>query len=409
MTGHFNLYFKTYTGGLWSKISQLSSGVDDDRVTKATVAQDSTLWVVWERDTAAASRQVFYKTLKGNTWSGDNQLTTDATWNTLPSVMGLKGGSVWISWAKWFSTGNSYSLSYQIFNGTSWSSQIPLTTVNLSTFGDTHPDLLQDRNGTIWAFWSREMKLTTIAFQDKLFYKFSGDGGQTWSSDTQLTFGGDANNTIDDREARAIQGMDKSVWIFYSSDATGIGSLFDIYYIKTNQVYPVHDIAVTRIAVSPAKMYPWNVATINVTVADLGDFIENVQLNLQAVNKTSFNIGSASTFLASGQKATFSFTWNATLAPSSRYTIVATLAQVKGETIGAALDNTLRYKSLPILLKGDLNKDFTINIIDAAIMAVDYNSRPGDPNWNPDADLNRDGIINIIDFAILGANYSKSI
>ncbi len=409
ITGHFKLWAKTYTGGLWTRPFQLTSGSDDDQVPKSTVAQNGTLWLVWERDNSGGSRQVYYKTLNGNAWSGDIQLTIDATLNTLPNVMSVKGGSIWVSWSKFISSGSFYNIYYQTFNGTAWSNQLVLTNVNLSTFGDTHPDLVQDRNGTIWAFWSREEKLSTTIFQDKLWYKFSGNGGQTWSSDTKLTFGGDANVTIDDLEPSAIQGVDKSLWIFYSSDLTNAGSLFDIYYIKTNQIYPVHDPAVTKVTVSPAKMYPWNVATINVTLADLGDFIENIQLTVQAVNKTSFNVGSASTFLASGQSKIFSFTWNASSAPSARYTIIASILLGPGETMGAGLDNTFRYRSLAVLLRGDLNKDYTINIIDAAIMAVAYGSRPGNSSWNPNADLNRDGIVNIIDFAMLGANYGKSI
>ncbi len=411
LTGHFKLYYKTFTGGVWSSITQLTTGINDDRAPKTAIAQDSTLWIVWERANSTGGTQVFYKTLNGNAWSPDNQLTFDSTFNGLPNVMSARGGSVWVSWSKWFGNTINYNLVYQVFNGTRWSNQTLLTNVSSSsTFGDTHPDLIQDRNGTIWAVWSREMKLTTTVFQDKLFYKFSGNAGQTWSPDTQLTFGGDANNTIDDRQASTIQGIDKFLWIFYSSDATGIGSLFDIYLIKTtNPIYPVHAPAVTKITIQPTKMYPWNVATINVTVADLGDFIENIQLSVQTVNKTSFKVATAQTFLASGQSQTFSFSWNATGAPAGRYAIVASIALVPGETLGAGLGNTLRYRSLAILIKGDLDQDFNVNIIDAAIMAVAYGSTPSSPNWNPNADLDRDGVINIIDFAILGANYGKSI
>ncbi len=414
-TGSYNLYYKTFTGRVWTMPVQLTSGSSDDNVPKTTVSLDGTLWVVWERDAISTlcpsltCRQVFYKTLNGNTWSGDSQLTFDQTLNALPNVMVAKDGSIWVSWSKWISSGSLYNIYYQTFNGVTWSGQIPLTTVNISTFGDTHPDLIQDRNGTIWLFFTRETKVTTGIFQDKLFYKFSGDGGLSWSADTQLTFGGNSTNTIDDREPSTIQGRDHSLWIFYSSDATGFGSLFDIYYIKTNPIWPVHDVAVTRIQPLPVSMFPWNVAAVNVTVSDLGDLIENVQLTVQAVNKTTFTVGSGSTYLAGGTSKTFTFYWNASAASPGRYTIVASAPLVPGETIGAGMDNTLRYKTLNILYPGDLNKDGRVTIIDAGMMGAAFYSRPGYPNWNPDADIDHDGFVSIIDFGILAANYGKSI
>jgi hypothetical protein len=409
VTGLFKIYAKTYNGTVWTQPSQVTFGSGDDQVPKFTVAQDGTLWLVWERDLSFSSRQVFYKTLRGNVWSGDTQLTTDLTLNTLPNVATIKGGSIWVSWSKFQPSGSSYNIFYQTFNGTTWSSQIALTVINLSTFGDTHPDIVQDRNGTIWAFFSREMKLTTNIFQDKLWYKFSGNAGLTWSADAQLTFGGNANNTIDDEEPIAIQAVDKSLWIFYSSDATGIGSLFDIYYIKTNAIWPVHDLAVTKIQVSPLMIRTWETSNISVTVTDLGDFPDNAQLTVQAVNKTVFTVGTASHFLAATISLVFNFTWTPNSAPPGRYTIVASVTPPPGETIGASLDGTLRFRSLGVLYLGDVNRDGCVNIVDAAIMAVAYGSTPSSPNWNPAADVNRDGVVNIIDFAILGNSYGKCI
>lgn len=36
---------------------------------------------------------------------------------------------------------------------------------------------------------------------------------------------------------------------------------------------------------------------------------------------------------------------------------------------------------------GDMNGDRTLNLYDAVLLVAAYGSRPGDPNWNPDADL----------------------
>ncbi len=427
--GSYNLRYKLFNNGVWAKPVQFTTTPYDDVLPHTVVAADGTLWVFWERQYlstvcfSGACRQVWYKTLKGNTWSPDAQLTFDLTWNRMPNPMRAKDGSIWLAYSKWIgsATSGNFDVFYRTFNGTQWSSDIQLTNL---TNSDQAPDLVQDRNGTIWLFWAREFQLAPGVFQNKLMYKFSGDAGRSWTSEIQFTFGGNSTNTIDDNQPFAVQGRDQSLWIFYSSDATGAGSLFDIYYIKTNRIWPIHDLAVSSVQVSsgcvspvfPSCLYPYGdacscVATVSVTVSDLGDFIENASLTVRAVNRTSFIVSSAWSFMAGGTSKVFTFTWNSSAvgALPGRYTIIASVQPVPGETIGASLDDLLSYKTLNVLLPGDLTKDGTVNIIDAGIMGAAYNSRPGYPNWNPDADIARFGVVNIIDFGILGANYGKSI
>jgi hypothetical protein len=38
--------------------------------------------------------------------------------------------------------------------------------------------------------------------------------------------------------------------------------------------------------------------------------------------------------------------------------------------------------------EGDTNYDGIVDIYDAVLASAAYGSKPGDPNWNPDADLN---------------------
>jgi nitrous oxidase accessory protein len=62
---------------------------------------------------------------------------------------------------------------------------------------------------------------------------------------------------------------------------------------------------------------------------------------------------------------------------------------------------------VPII--GDLNFDGVVNIYDIVLAAAAYNSRPGDPNWNPYADLAPPyGIINIYDLVTAVSHYGKS-
>ncbi len=439
-TGFYNLYYKFFNSGVWSKtIYQLTASCapgctlgDGDFSPKVLVGLDSTVWVVWERDVTVPAatcasgftivcRQLFYKTLRGSVWSSEAQLTSDVTWNRWPGATITKDGSVWVVYSKWISKGSNYNLFSRTFNGTVWSAEVQRTNINALDFT---PDIVQDRNGTMWLLWDRDISVGGGFFNDKVFYEISPDGGTTWSSATQLTFGGTSVQPIDDREPIPVQGntrnldgtIDHSLWIFYDSDAFLNGTDFAIYYIKTNNIFPVHDVAVTGIGASPSKMFPWGIrklnitsATVTVQISNLGDFPENISYSVQAVNTTTFNIASSWALFSSGLSKTYTFSWNATLATPGLYTIVASLAPIAGETIGARMDDTLRFKSLGIVYPGDLDLSGHVNILDASIFGVAWQSRPGMPNWNPDADIVYNGMVDILDASVFGANWQKSI
>lgn len=53
----------------------------------------------------------------------------------------------------------------------------------------------------------------------------------------------------------------------------------------------------------------------------------------------------------------------------------------------------------------DLDSDWVVNIVDVAIGATAFHSKPGDERWNPIADINKDGVINIIDVATVAVAY----
>ncbi len=54
---------------------------------------------------------------------------------------------------------------------------------------------------------------------------------------------------------------------------------------------------------------------------------------------------------------------------------------------------------------GDVNGDLKVNILDAALIAYSYGSRPGDSRWNNAADLNNDGVVDILDAAQVAFYY----
>jgi hypothetical protein len=361
-TGQINLYAKTLRGTSWTRPATVTSGLFEDDSAKTVVGHDGTLWVVWVRVSFSPSclsgvcRQVYYKTLTGNVWSQENQLTSDNTWNTDPNVMVAKDGTIRVVYSKWMSQLKSptFNLFDRVFNGVQWSSDVQLTNINSGTFGDDYSDWAQDRNGTIWLFWSREFCLATCGgtgaiFQDKILYKSSFNGGLSWNPETQLTFGGNSTNTVDDIQPFAVQGTLQSywtLWVFYSTDALNLG--FDMFSIRTNPVYPVHDVDITTLIVSPGALVPGGITSISVTVSNPGDYLESVKLTVQATNASTFTIANVTGLFGIGSTFTYILTWNATSAPPGQYTVKAALAPAPGETTGAAIDNT-QYRPLTVL------------------------------------------------------------
>jgi hypothetical protein len=74
---------------------------------------------------------------------------------------------------------------------------------------------------------------------------------------------------------------------------------------------------------------------------------------------------------------------------------------------GQTLNITATYS--PSSLEADLNGDGTVNIMDVAIVARAFGSKPEDKNWNPIADLDGNGEINIIDVAAVAKQFGKTV
>jgi hypothetical protein len=67
-------------------------------------------------------------------------------------------------------------------------------------------------------------------------------------------------------------------------------------------------------------------------------------------------------------------------------------------TIGVAILTTLPT---------DVNGDRRVNIVDVAIVAKAFGSRPGNPRWNPLADMNGDLYIDITDISLVAKSFGR--
>jgi len=417
-TGHFNLYYKLNNNGVWSGSTRLTSTSSDDSVAKAVVSTNSTLWVFWQRDGLSSScisgacHQVFYKTLKGNQWSSDVAFTTNSFWSAMPGPMVTNDNRVWLSWSSTSSANTGFSILYSIYNG-QWSSTLALTSTATT---DTHPALAADRNGTIWLLFTRDVVLSNGVngvTENDLFYTSSGNVGSTWAAVAQLTVGGTVSNPVDSMDPSVVQGADELLWIFYSTDITGGGSSFDIYYIRS---YPIltHDVALSKIQYPPFE-YPGGfrsvgesaVVKINATITNTGDFVESITVNAVVSNVTSYNLGTVTASLAVGQSLFLTFPWNTTGVTPAKYSLSVTVTDPSEPVLNSYNDSAYYKGGVRLVPIGDVDQDGSVTIVDVGVVFYNYGfaATCNCSRWNPYADINGNGIIDIVDVGVVSRNY----
>jgi hypothetical protein len=417
MTSDYQIYYKTYDG-FWSTTNvQVTFSKFNDTTPAAVVGRDGTLWLFWARaNNTAGTYQIYYKTLRGNTWSADTQFTSNSNLNWQPSALVARDGRIWLTWSS-APAGSYFQIYDSIYNGTVWSSPVQLIT---STVSDEHPSIMQDRNGTIWNFWSRDVNYNSTLDYWVLYSQFSFDNGKTWlpaNGPLQMT---NTANTVDSLAPFAIQslGSDKSIWLFYVADPVYAPN---IYALQSSPISPVHDVYISSI-VAPTSQYPPQfqgglasigqspVVSVNVTVANLGDYVETVNVTLTAFNVTSYPVGSIKTSIANGASIIFLFQWTTTqYTKPGRYGFTASIPSLTGETVGNNGGNSLSFKEMAhIIPLGSVDLSGFVSFEDLAVCFHDFGATPGTQYWNPYCDVNNAGIINFADLAVVAYHFGQS-
>jgi outer membrane protein assembly factor BamB len=163
----------------------------------------------------------------------------------------------------------------------------------------------------------------------------------------------------------------------------------------------VHAVAVT--ALSPSKTVLGQGYGLNLTVtASVADYPETFNVTVYA---NASALGTEEAALASGESLQMVFTWNTSGATYGNYRLSAYASPVANETIVA--NNNFTVGSVVVTIPGDLNGDFRVNLQDLVILANAYGSKPGDPNWNPNADIDGNGAVGLSDLVILAQHYGQ--
>jgi hypothetical protein len=420
-SGSSYLVYSSLTNGrVWSSPTQITHTTLNDTQASATVGRDGTVWLVWTRinstnPSVPAIKQVFYKTWKSGVWSIEAQLTNDSNQNYGADVVVGKDGIVRVLWSKG-AAGSTYQIFSKTYNGITWSSDKQNVT---SSSTDEHPSMIQDRNGTLWLYWGRLIVVSQLIQYYILYGKYSYDMGKTWSSEIQLT-PTPGTKIFDSFMPNAVQtsfGV-KSIWILYSSNYNVPD--YDIYALQSTGISPVHDVIVSGVSAANNLGTSWEypgglksvsqsaIMTITVAIANIGDYVENVNITLSVTNTTVTRIGARTSLVGPGNNMNFYFYWNTTNITPARYGLSISIAALPGETVGNMGDNNASVPNMiHILPLGDVDQDGFVTITDfsVAVYGFDFTPACNCSRWNPYADVHGLGIIDIVDVGVIQHNY----
>jgi serine protease AprX len=161
----------------------------------------------------------------------------------------------------------------------------------------------------------------------------------------------------------------------------------------------VHDVSIIKAV--PSKTVASGNVTVDVTVTNQGDYAETFNVTAYANTTT---LGTVQTTLTNGSNATLTFTWDTASFPKGNYTLSAIAPLVPNET---KADNPPIARWVIVTITGDLDGDFKVGLTDLKILAAAYDSKPGEPNWNPNADVDNSGTVNLPDLFALCQHYGQ--
>jgi hypothetical protein len=168
----------------------------------------------------------------------------------------------------------------------------------------------------------------------------------------------------------------------------------------------IRDVAVIDVTPLASWAYQGWIVKINVTAMNKGNVSET--FDVEVYYEPANLIGTLTfTNLAPDAQETLTIDWNTAGVPyCHNYTIWAEAVPVPYEKNLA--DNTFTDGKVKIRIMGDVNGDGKVDGKDIAAVAAAFNTKPGNPRWNPDADFNQDGKIDGRDIAIIARYYGRS-
>jgi hypothetical protein len=197
-----------------------------------------------------------------------------------------------------------------------------------------------------------------------------------------------------------------ATWLHFNQSSLSDSSGLPITHIAQDGYVSVlrRDVAIESITPQFNEVYKGWKINITVVAKNLGDIPETFNVTLFVAGN---EVGEQQVVgLAPNATTTVVFvfdTMQSWIVPCHNYTLSAEASQLPFEI--DILNNFLEDGQIHVKMMGDINGDGAVNYYDAILAGTAFGTKPGDPNWNPNADLNCDNFVNYLDVIILGRNF----
>jgi hypothetical protein len=430
-TGTYSLFYKSYTGGAWTGGSQLTFPQGRDSTPSLLQLRNGTLLLFWTRESlvnGSVVRYIWAKSYNNGTWSPEARFSSGGS-EKEPSLFQSDDGTIWVAYAA--NRFGNLDIFYKTYNG-AWSSEIRLES---NTADDYDPWIMQDLNGTMWAFWTRCVPITSTSCENDVFYKTSTNLGAAWSAEVQFTVD-PTGYVIDDNHPSAIHyNRDKLIYVFWGSDLPTAAD-FDVW-LRTSSPVPFHQSSVSNATAGPSTLLQGGVVKLNGTANNPGSYNETVFVNGYYQNATGVLFKTVTVSLKPGSSAFVQMSWNTTKAVPAKYKVVLVVLPVPGESPRLLANNTAVAGSTNVrcvapdidcdgrvdiidvarvaakfgwkIITPNISGDCSVGVLDVSFVAFYFGTKVGDPNWNPRADLDNSGKVDIYDVALIASEFGQKM
>lgn len=241
--GNWDIYYRFFDGAIWQPEQEVSMGGPGESQTDPEMAMDGDeLHLVW-RDSRGPGTNIYYRNFDGTNWQAELQLNSNPGGDSFqrPEIAAANG-KVHVVWDG--GPGGDTDVFYRHFDGTSWQSQIELSS-DAGTESQRHATVTADGN-TVHAAW---VDLEDGDFD--VYYRFHDGVG--WQSEFEIS----ADGANEDQNVPAIAASGGKVHVVWEDYGDGDS---DIYYRFFNGTVWQGEMELSSDSVADEQYSPYIVA-----------------------------------------------------------------------------------------------------------------------------------------------------
>jgi hypothetical protein len=167
------------------------------------------------------------------------------------------------------------------------------------------------------------------------------------------------------------------------------------------QPFNPHDIGIVNIITKTVVGQGFTLH-IDLKILNYGIYDETFAVTAYA---NAMTIATQTITLTKRNSIAITFTWDTAGLAKGNYTISAYASPVPDET--DTLDNYLAGGKVYVGIPGDVDGKGGVQLADLVTVAKAYGSKPGDPNWNPNADVDGNAVVGLSDLVIVAKHYGQ--